>query len=98
MQIHRTKIERSNYPSFLIPLAEMLQLIGFSTCGVSETGTAGTDMVVDFGTLQHTAYLYCGFAGMYEYITAEVSTTFTYFSFTSFTIFFSSIFSHCVMV
>jgi len=34
------------------------------TCGVFKTGTAGTGTVLHSGTPQHTAYPYCGIAGI----------------------------------
>ena len=38
-----------------------------NTHGVSKTGTAGTGTVVNFGTLQYTAYPYHGVMGMHGY-------------------------------
>ena len=38
---------------------------GYSkTCGFEVMGFAGTGMVVDFGTLWHTMYLYCSIVGI----------------------------------
>ena len=42
-----------------------------NTHSVSKTGSTGTGTVVDFGTPQHTVYLYHRFVGMYGYITVE---------------------------
>ena len=38
------------------------------THGFEITGLAGTGMVVDFSTLQHTVYLYCGITGIHRYV------------------------------
>jgi len=50
------------------------------THGVSETGHAGMGMVLDFGTLRHTAYLCRGVAGIHRYISKVILIFNNFFS------------------
>jgi len=56
----------ANWPLML--LLRVLHRYG-NTRSVSKMGNTGTGTVVDFGTPQHTAYLYCGVMGIHGLIT-----------------------------
>ena len=55
------------------------------TCGFSKMGSTSTGMVVDFGTLWHTTYPYCGITGM-----GRASPIFTVLNFLFFLLFLSN--------
>ena len=59
-------IELTLFSQFTVWKVRVLHRYG-NTRGVSKTGTAGTSTVVNFGTLQYTAYLYHGVTGMHGY-------------------------------